>query len=527
MITGKNYIGNELSAKGEKIFHAYNPRNSETLAEKFYCATPTEVEETLLKSDKAANIIRLKSAKEKSEFLLAIADEIENLGEELIERASLESGLPVGRITGERGRTVNQIKLFAQHLIAGTWIEASIDTAIPERTPVPKPDVRKMRTALGTTVVFGASNFPLAFSTMGGDTVSALAAGCPIIVKAHPAHPGTNELVSSAVISAVKKCNFPDGTFSSLNDNGFNVGTFLVKHKLVKSVAFTGSFKGGKTLYDIAQKRTDPIPVFSEMGSINPVVLFPNGLKNNEKSWAEKYANSINLGAGQFCTNPGLLIGLASDELNKFKVELSKSIQKLSSDVMLTENISKIYSINKNQILSESNVSLLAESNNFDSQNNGRAAVAVASGQSFLENANLHKEIFGPFSLLLECKTTSELKDVINSLEGQLTGTIIISEEESRSYNEIILQLQNKVGRIIFNGIPTGVEVCNSMHHGGPFPATTDSRFTSVGTDAIKRFTRPICFQDFPNHLLPIELQNENKLNIFRTVNGELTKGNI
>lgn len=523
MISGKNYIGFSSSAQGEKVIKSINAANGENLEGEFHTATTEEINNAVEKAKNAFKSYSNLSGVRKAEFLEAIATEIENLGDTLVQRASLESGLPEGRFQGERGRTTGQLRLFATLLREGSWVDAIIDTALPNREPMPRADIRNMLIPMGSVVVFTASNFPLAFSTAGGDTASALASGCPVIVKAHESHLGVNDLVSGAIIRAAEKTNMPDGVFSSLNGNGFETGKALVLHDNIKAVAFTGSFGGGKALYDLAQTRKEPIPVFAEMGSINPVVLLEDKLQNEAEQLATLYAGSITMGVGQFCTNPGLLIGVKSDSLNQFTTQLANKLDGIAPSTMLNEGISKNYFSLRNKVLAEQAIDLSTK----ESTDLGLPTLAKTSGTKFLENNNLHHEIFGPFSLLVECENQEELEQVIEALEGQLTGTIMGSENDLNANKELIGLLQNKVGRLIFNAAPTGVEVSHAMNHGGPFPSTTDSRFTSVGTGAIKRFVRPMCFQGMPEAFLPQELRNDNPLNISRIVNGETTNASI
>ncbi len=527
MITGKNYIGNQLSAKGNKSYKTFNPQLNIENDNVFVEATSDEINTTANLAAKAFKEYSKKSGKEKALFLNTIADEIEALGDELLQVYSSESGLPNGRAMGERGRTIGQLRAFANHITEGNWVDASIDTAQPDRQPIPKTDLRKMNVALGPVVVFGASNFPLAFSTAGGDTASALAAGCPVIVKSHPMHAGTGEMVASAVIKAAEKTGMPNGVFSNLNSSGIEVGQELVKHPKVKAVGFTGSIKGGRALFDLATKREEPIPVFAEMGSVNPVIMLPNALNNKAADWAKTYAGSITLGSGQFCTNPGLLLGIKGEGLTTFANVLSEEIVKIEPSCMLHPNIYGAYENNKATALEQSEVNILADYNSDVESNYARQTVSKVKGSTFLENPTLHNEVFGPFSMLVECENEAQLEEVINNLEGQLTGTIIADEDELSNSSNIIDALQNRVGRIIFNGVPTGVEVCPSMLHGGPYPASSDSRFTAVGVDSIKRWVRPFSFQSWPNELLPDELKNENPLGISRLVNGNKSVNKI
>ena len=524
---GNNRIGDTLSAKSQEIIQAYNPSTGEVLSGQFHVATDTEVNEAMSKAKKAFKTYKRFSGMKKAAFLEAIGDEIMALGDTLVKRACLETALAEGRIIGERGRTVNQLKMFAQVLREGSWVEAVIDTAKPDRKPLPKPDLRKISTPVGPTVVFSASNFPLAFSTAGGDTSSALAAGNPVIMKAHPSHLGTNELVADAIAAAAKKTGMPDGVFSSVQGVGFSVGQQLVKHPTTKSVAFTGSYAGGKALFEIARDREEPIPVFAEMGSINPVLILPDKMNKEHKELAKTYADSITLGTGQFCTNPGLLITLECDKSNAFINELGINIAAISSSTMLSEGISKNYKASKEKALVEKGVELIQQSDSNAMLNTGCPAVATVSARDFIENPALQQEVFGPYSLVIRCTNSMDLEQVIAELKGQLTATVMGSEKDMQKYKDQALQLSDVVGRLIFNAVPTGVEVTEAMHHGGPFPASTDSRFTSVGADAIKRFVRPITYQSIPSEFLPDELKNSNPLGIWRKVNGSLTNSKL
>ena len=527
MITGKNYIGNQLSATGNKTFKTFNPllniENEWEITE----ASTNEVNQATELASGAYKTYSKISGEKKAVFLRTIAEEIEALGDELLQVYSSESGFPNGRAMGERGRTLGQLRAFANHIEAGNWVDASIDTAQPDRQLLPKVDLRKMNVALGPVVVFGASNFPFAFSTAGGDTAAALAAGCPVIVKSHPMHAATGEMVSSAVIKAVEKTGMPNGVFSNLNSSGIEIGQALVLHPKVKAVGFTGSINGGRALYDLAAKRKEPIPVFAEMGSINPVVLLPKALKNRAETIAQTYAGSITLGSGQFCTNPGLIIGVKSEGLTNFVNTLAKEIVKIEPSCMLHPNIAGAYETNKANAIAQSGLKVLAGYENEVEPNFARQVVTTVEGETFLNNPTLHHEVFGPFSLVVQCQNIEQLEDVISNLEGQLTGTIISDDNEIVKHSKIVNALQNRVGRIIFNGVPTGVEVCPSMHHGGPYPASTDSRFTAVGVDSIKRFVRPFSYQDWPNELLPDALKNENPLGISRLVNNHATADKI
>lgn len=526
MITGKNYIGNLLASTGGKTFKTFNPQTNLENETVFFEASLNEINEAVELASEAFKTFRTVSGIKKSEFLSEIANEIENLGDELIETYCAESGLPEGRAIGERGRTVFQLRSFANLVNEGSWVDAVIDTEDINRKPVPKADIRKMLVPLGPVVVFGASNFPLAYSTAGGDTAAAFAAGCPVIVKSHPMHAGTGELVASAIINAAEKTGMPNGIFSNLNSSDIEVGGILVKHPKVKAVGFTGSIGGGRALFNMASQRKEPIPVFAEMGSINPVILLPNAAKIKGKDWAKIYASSITLGSGQFCTNPGLILGIKGEMLSNFIQFLSEEIVKIEPSCMLHPNIIGAYESNKAKMLSQSGLKAAALVDKEVSSNYGRQIITTVEGATFLENTNLHQEVFGPFSMVVQCENEEQLETIILNLEGQLTGTIL-AEDELQNYRKIAAALQNRVGRIIFNGVPTGVEVCQAMVHGGPYPASTDSRFTAVGIDSIKRWVRPFSYQNWPNNLLPNELKNENPLDILRIIDGEKTKRKV
>ena len=527
MTTGENHIGFKRSAKGGKTYTTFNPKLNIENEQIFTEATSEEINQAADLAAEAFKSFSKKSGLEKANFLRAIADEIIAMGDDLIAMYQSETGLPEGRAKGERGRTMGQLTSFATMLEEGSWVAATIDTADLDRKPIPKQDIRKMLVPLGPVVVFGASNFPFAYSTAGGDTASALAAGCPVICKSHPMHAGTGEMVSDAIIRAAQKTNMPNGVFSNLNSAGIEVGIELVTHPDVKAVGFTGSIQGGRALYDIAAQRDEPIPVFAEMGSINPVILLPKAIQNRGVALAKTYAGSITLGSGQFCTNPGLILGIKSDSLTDFISTLSEEIVKLEPSCMLHPTIIGNYEKNKQTAIQQEGLTVNADFQDSVAVNYARQAIVTVNGLTFLNNTTLHQEVFGPFSMLVVCKDANELKQVISHLEGQLTGTILGEEEELQNFPELIDALQNRVGRIIFNGVPTGVEVCPAMLHGGPYPASTDSRFTAVGIHAVNRWVRPFSFQSWPNKLLPNELTDENPLGIIRLVNGKNSKDKI
>lgn len=520
-LTGKNIIGSSSSSEGKVTFHAINPADGSTLPVTFIEATQGEINTAVEKARVAFNVYRNKSGKEKAVFLETIADEIVALGDDLIKRCIAETGLPEARLTGERGRTVNQLKLFAQLLREGSWVDARIDTADPERKPLPKPDIRSMMKPLGPVGVFGASNFPLAFSVAGGDTASALAAGCTVVVKGHPAHPGTSEMVGVAIQKAVMKCQMPEGTFSLVQGQSVDVGLGIVRHPGITAIGFTGSFRGGKALFDEAAKRAVPIPVYAEMGSTNPVFILPGALKEKKEAIAKDLAGSVTLGVGQFCTNPGLVITQRSDDEKKFHETLSESIGQIAAGVMLTPGISKSYQQGIEKLSTRKGVSVLAKGGAGNGACHGTPYVLKGTMEAFLNDHALEEEVFGPSTLSVTAEGKEELLKAAERMQGHLTATIHGTEDDLKNHADLIAILEQKVGRIIINGYPTGVEVCHAMVHGGPFPATTDSRSTSVGTAAIYRFARPVSYQNFPTSLLPDELKDSNPLAIMRMVNGE------
>mgnify|MGYP003624791049 CR=1 FL=1 len=508
MITGKNYIGNKLSALGKISHKTINPKLNIENPTEFIEATSQEIEEAAQLAFEAFKAYRKVSGKEKASFLNAIADEILALDQELIDAYTTESGLPEGRALGERGRTIMQLKSFADLVSNENWKNNSFDAAIPDRQPLPKDDLRKTVTPLGPVVVFGASNFPFAFSTAGGDTASALAAGCPVILKAHEMHSGTSELVASAIIKAAEKTGMPNGVFSHLSGRGPIVGSALVNHPKVKAVGFTGSIGAGRAIFNLAAKREEPIPVYAEMGSINPVIITPTAIHNRGEAIASTYAGSITVGTGQFCTNPGLILTVESDETEAFIQDLAKKTVAIEPQCMLHPNIKIGFDKNGESVTSQNGVVTVAKIEGDVETNYAASAIASVSGIDFLTNPKIHQEVFGPFSLVVKSKDENQLVEIIEALEGQLTGTIIAENEDIENLTDIVDALSNRVGRIIFNGVPTGVEVCPSMHHGGPYPASSDSKYTSVGVDAIYRWVRPVSYQSFPTELLPESLKN-------------------
>ena len=522
----KNLIGYQYLPNSGKKFNAFNPATGTDIPGDFYPATLQEVDDAMNLANQAFAEYRNIDRHKKAAFLRAIADEVNALGDELIERAMSETGLAAPRLQGERARTTNQMLMFAALVEEGSWVEAIVDTAVPDRKPLPRVDIRKMMVPIGPAVVFGASNFPLAYSVAGGDTVAALAAGCPVVVKAHPAHPGTSALVAGALKKAAEKTGMPEGVFSMLYDSGFAVGEALVKHPKTKIVTFTGSLGGGTALLKMAQERAEPIPVFAEMGSINPVVLLPKALEVRPEELAKTYSDSITLGVGQFCTNPGLLLAIKSDGLERFKKALADGVNTVSSGTMLTPGICANYDKLSKERLSNPEVEVIAHSEKLDTEKSNKALPAVVeiAAADFLADAKYKEEVFGPYSMLVVSDDVAQLEQVIASLHGQLTATVMAEKEELANYKQITDRLANLAGRVILNNPPTGVEVGNAIMHGGPFPATTDGRFTSVGTSSIKRFVRPVCWQNWDEDLLPDELKTSNPLKIWRLFNNEYTR---
>ncbi|MBX9888607.1 MAG: aldehyde dehydrogenase (NADP(+)) [Flavobacteriaceae bacterium] len=507
-----------------KTFQAANPTNRKLLDGTFANTSSEEIDAVLKNATKAFETYRKKDSTEIANFLDAIADGIINLGDALLERCHQETALPLARLQGERGRTVNQLKLFATTVREGSWVDARIDTAIADRLPLPKPDIRQMLIPMGPVAVFGASNFPLAFSVAGGDTASALASGCPVVVKAHPAHPGTSQMIASAIAKAIEITKMPKGVFSLIQGNTNEVGAALVQHTDIKAVGFTGSFKGGKALFDLANARPEPIPVFAEMGSTNPVFILPNILEQKATTIATGLANSITLNGGQFCTTPGLTFIQKSSVATAFTADLAKAIEAIPATTMLTEGINKAFHDKINSTTQSQKIQFIARGQESTSPNQATAQLLRTTAVEFLAEVSLEEENFGPSNIIIEATSKLETLDAANSLKGHLTATVFGTDADFEEYSDLLAILEKKVGRIILNGYPTGVEVCPSMVHGGPFPATTASQSTSVGTNAIKRFARPICFQDYPENLLPKALKNNNPLGIWRLKNGTFTK---
>jgi 2,5-dioxopentanoate dehydrogenase len=526
LLHGRQIIGGETSAEGTRSFFGYDPAKGDRATPPFHEATPAEVDRALTLADSASHAYGRLGPERRASFLETVAQEWMDLGEALLEQARLETALPAARLTGERARMVNQTRMFAELVREGSWVDARIDRPDPARQPLPKPDVRSMRQPIGPVVIFGASNFPLAISVGGSDTVAALAVGCPVVAKAHPAHPGTCELVGGAIVAAARKCGMPEGVFSMLHGTGSEVGLSLVRHPLTRVVAFTGSLRGGRALFDAAVARPEPIPVYAEMGSVNPVFVLPGALAGRAASIAEAYVQSVTLGTGQFCTNPGVLLAPAGPALQGFLDAVAKSAAKVAPAPMLHKGISDSYRAGVQQIRRTPGVRVVGESSAPPDPGTLQAPCAIfGTDLSTLETQpHLWDEVFGPASVIVACDGPTDMERVARRLRGHLTASLHGTPEELVAHHGLIEILERKVGRLVFNGFPTGIEVCAAMHHGGPYPATTDAHFTSIGAASIDRFVRPVCYQGFPNPALPEELQDENPRGILRLIDKERTR---
>jgi len=523
-LRGQSLIGFELSSRNGAPFRATNPATGETVAPDFHPAEAADVDRAARIADAAFRSYRRWTGKQKAELLNRIASAIEGLGGELIERTAVETALGQDRLKGELARTSNQLRLFASLVEEGSWVNARIDRADPDRKPLPRPDIRSMLRPIGPVAVFGASNFPLAFSVAGGDTASALAAGNPVVVKAHPAHPGASEMVGRAIIEGVRSSGAPEGVFSLLFDSGTEVGRALVRHPAIKAGAFTGSRAGGRALMDLAAARPDPIPLFAEMSSTNPVFVLPHAAAERTEQIATGLYGSVTLGAGQFCTKPGLVLLGPEKSSRQLSAKLTELMSAASDQLLLTAGICKSYERGVEQ---RTRFGRVASSTSGGSGFRAVPTVFEADLDAVIAEPDLTEELFGPSTLLVHYSDRKQLLRFAEGLEGHLTATIHGSEEDLRDFADLIEVLESKVGRLVLNGYPTGVEICHAMVHGGPYPSTSDARFTSVGTQAILRFARPVCFQNFPDAGLPPELQNGNPLGIWRTVNGQLSRESL
>ncbi|WP_020422619.1 aldehyde dehydrogenase (NADP(+)) [Amycolatopsis sp. ATCC 39116] len=522
MLTGEMFIGAaRVSGSGKEVF-SRDPRTGEELAPGYRYGGAAEVARAAALAEDAFDVYRATGSATRAAFLERIADEITALAEPIADRAVLESGLPQARLTGEVARTTGQLRLFAATLREGSWHGARIDPAQPDRTPLPRADIRQRRVPLGPVAVFGASNFPLAFSVAGGDTASALAAGCPVVVKAHDAHLGTSELVASAVRAAVVACGLPEGVFSLLVGDGPELGTMLVTDPRIQAVGFTGSRGAGLALVAAAASRPQPIPVYAEMSSVNPVVLLPGALASRGAELGTAFVGSLTLGAGQFCTNPGLVLAVEGPGLDEFVTAAAEAVRGDAGGTMLTLGIAGAYASARDRLAGRPGVVELARGEAGSSAACGGAALLAVDGSRF--TSELQEEVFGATSLVVRCADQAELLGVVRALEGQLTATVHAVESDEPLAAALLPVLERKAGRILFNGWPTGVEVGHAMVHGGPFPATSDSRTTSVGSLAIERFLRPVAYQDVPAALLPPVLRDGNPEGVWRRIDGELSR---
>jgi NADP-dependent aldehyde dehydrogenase len=525
MLQGHSIIGATTHPGSGHTFAAVNPATGQPLEPLFHSASLDDLNHAAQLAAQAFPVYGKLSGAKKAEFLIAIASGLEAIADHLVQRAHLESGLPIPRLNGELGRTANQLRLFAAIAEEGSWVQARIDPALPDRKPLPRADIRSMLRPIGPVAVFGASNFPLAFSVAGGDTASALAAGNPVIVKAHPAHPGVSELVARVITRAAQTCNLPAGIFALLFDAETSIAAALVQHPAVKAVGFTGSLRAGRALMDLAAARPDPIPCFTEMSSTNPLIILPEALAAHGPAIAAGLYDSYTLGVGQFCTKPGLVFLPTGTDGDAFTEELQIRTRQGSGAVMLTQGICGSFHTGLAQRKSHPHIELLAEAP-IAGEQGFRAVPALlqTTAEALLAHPELAYELFGPTTLLVRYTSRAQLLALAQALEGQLTASLHGTEADLLASPGLLEILEQKAGRILFNGFPTGVEVCHAMVHGGPYPATADSRFTSVGSQAIFRFARPVCFQNFPQTTLPEELKDSNPLHIWRLVDGSFTR---
>lgn len=520
MINAEMFIGSRAVTGSVGEVRAVNPETGETLEPAYAGATREQLDEACRLAWEAFDPYRSADPELRATLLETIAQNILDLGDALVERVMAESGLPRPRVEGERGRTVGQLRLFAQVVREGRYLDVRIDPAMPERKPLPRPDIRSRLIPLGPVAVFGASNFPLAFSVAGGDTASALAAGCPVVAKAHPAHPGTSELVGRAIQQAVAAIGLPEGVFSLIFDSGYEIGQALVADPRIKAVGFTGSRRGGTALMKIAADRPEPIPVYAEMSSINPVILFRGALEERGPAIAGAFVTSLMMGSGQFCTSPGLLLAEEGEGLDRFAAAAAEALQETNAGTMLTPGIHQAYCAGVEALAAHPKVETIARGkagHNYQ----GQAGLFATSAEAFVADERLRDEIFGSSSLIVRCPDEPALAAVLEALEGQLTASLHIAESDHEDARRLLPVLERKVGRILVNGFGTGVEVSHAMVHGGPFPSTSDGRSTSVGTMAIARFLRPVAYQDLPDALLPDDLKQANPRGLDRLVDGK------
>ena len=520
-LEGKSFLGRRRGSEAGKSFQAINPSSGALLEPRYFSVTEDEIEEAVGQAAEAFETYGRASGREKAAFLRRVADGLDSRKNDLADRAHLETALPMPRLLGEVGRTSGQLRLFAGVVEDGSWVNARIDPAIPDRQPLPRPDIRSMLRPLGPVAVFGASNFPLAFSVAGGDTASALAAGCPVVVKAHPAHPGTSEIAAEVLTDAVGAEGLHPGVFTMLFDAGTEAGAALVRHRLMRAVAFTGSLRGGRALMNLAAARPDPIPCFTEMSSGNPVFILPGALRRGPGELARGLFGSFTLGAGQFCTKPGLALIANSPEAAALITELETLVAQSPPYTLLTQGIAREYAQATGTRTKQTRLTSAAAEPADVHGAMANAQLFSTSLDELLRNPSLADEIFGPDTLLVLCGATADYLRAARALDGHLTATIFGDEKDLEENHELIHVLEQKAGRLIFNAFPTGVEVGHAMVHGGPYPATSDARFTSVGSLAIYRFARPVCFQGFPQQTLPPELRDANPLGVRRLRDGK------
>ncbi|WP_238366691.1 aldehyde dehydrogenase (NADP(+)) [Mesobacterium pallidum] len=498
---GKHLVAGDWTS-GETTF-ASEPAHGP--AHEFAVGTPDLVDQACKAAEEAFWTYGYTSREERAAFLTAIADEIEARGEAITEIGTQETGLPAARLQGERGRTTGQLRLFAEHILGGDYLDRRHDAALPDRQPLPRPDLKMVQRPIGPVAVFGASNFPLAFSTAGGDTAAALAAGCPVVVKGHSAHPGTGEIVAEAILAAIKSCGVPPGVFSLIQGGKRDVGTALVTHPLIRAVGFTGSLAGGRALFDLCAQRPDPIPFFGELGSVNPMFILPGAVSARGGAIAEGWAGSLTMGAGQFCTNPGIAVLIEGPDADAFVEGAGKALEPVGAQTMLTDGIAAAYRSGRDRVAGSAGVQEVMTST--CDLRNATPYLYATTGMEWLENEALGEEVFGPLGLVVRASDEAEMLEVARSLHGQLTCTLHLDDGDTALAQKLMPVLERKAGRVLANGFPTGVEVCDSMVHGGPYPASTNFGATSVGTLSIRRFLRPVCYQNLPDALLPGDLQ--------------------
>lgn len=500
MLTGQHFIAGKW-VKGDATFSSEPSSGS---SHEFAVGRVADVNAAVEAAEAAFETFGYSSREERAAFLNAIADEIDVLGDQITEIGVQETGLPAARLQGERGRTTGQLRLFAERILSGEYLDRRYDEALPDRAPLPRPDMYMIQRPIGPVAVFGASNFPLAFSTAGGDTAAALAAGCPVVVKGHSAHPGTGELVAQAIDKAIQRCKMPAGVFSLIQGGNRQVGQALVQHPLIKAVGFTGSLAGGRALFDLCAARPEPIPFFGELGSVNPMFVMPEAVKNRAEALGKGWAGSLTMGAGQFCTNPGIAVMLDNADSKAMIAAASAALSETPAQTMLTDGIADAY---RYGVAAMEKTGIQAVVRSADTgDRTARPNLFMVTGQAWLDNPTLHQEVFGPLGLIVLADSVEQMVELARHLEGQLTCTIHLDEGDHAACQKLLPVLERKAGRLLANGFPTGVEVNDTMVHGGPYPASTNFGATSVGTLSIRRFLRPVCYQNIPKALLPKDL---------------------